>query len=78
MSIRGGRSWAKTSKKKFEKSHSAENCRTVPETPYFILIHCETIPYLYALHYPNILPSYLHTLTNLYPILIHCRNYTLF
>ena len=57
------------------KSHSAEKT----------LFLCGTVPYplpkteryrLYiteAVAYPNTLPSYLNTLTHLYPILIHCR-----
>ena len=57
-------------------SHTAEN------TLFHILIHCETIPYPYSL--PKTLSlyiaeniPYLNTLPKLYPILIHCRNYTL-
>ena len=60
-------------------SHMAENilfhCGTIPcplpKTEHHRLYITESIPYL------STLPSYLNTLKNLYPILIHCRIYTL-
>ena len=60
-----------------KKSHSAENCCTVPKTPYpiarrtlihyTILIHCR----------PILKRTYLNSWPKLRPILIHGRNYTL-
>ena len=61
-------------------SHSTENTKSfyiarypLPKTERYRLSYyiTEAIPYL------SILASYLNTLTNLYPILIHCRIYTL-
>ena len=62
---------------KIQKNLSAENCRTLPKIPYSIprrilihdtiFIHCR----------PILIRTYLNILPKLYPILIHCRNYTL-
>ena len=76
------RPWKKTQEKILEKvsqrqkfSHGAE------KTLFHTLLHCEALPYLYtlsktlSLHIAETIP-YLNTLPKLYPILTHCRNYT--